>query len=75
MQSIVYEHFQHLHLIKKYQQFPINWLATTFYINYNIACAHISYKALAIKKKKIQRMLEILPIIKILKIRHLNIFQ
>ncbi|CAG8742007.1 2833_t:CDS:1, partial [Funneliformis caledonium] len=58
----------------KHQHLNINWTATSFYINDNVAATHISYEALVVRKKKIQRLLEMLSTIKILKKSHPDIF-
>src|SRR3954470_12884223 len=51
-----------------------HWLATSFALNDNIASGCTSYVASAIRKAKYQRMLEMLPTLKILKIRHPALF-
>ncbi|CAG8609074.1 5506_t:CDS:2 [Funneliformis caledonium] len=57
-----------------YQHLNINWYATSFCINDNIASAYTSYEASTVQKKKIQRLLEMLPTMEILKIRYPNIY-
>ena len=73
-QSIMYSNFQHLSVINKYHHLNIHWLATAFYLNDNIATACTSYEASAVKKKKIQRLIEFLPTMEVLKLRHPNVF-
>ncbi|CAG8745488.1 16575_t:CDS:1, partial [Funneliformis caledonium] len=60
-QSITLNNFQHLAVINKYHNLNIYWLAIAFYLNDNIANACTSYKASAVKKKKLQRLIELLP--------------
>ena len=73
-QSITYNNFQHLFVINKHHYLNIHWLATAFYLNDNIATARTSYEASAVKKKKYQRLMELLPTMEVLKVRHPNVF-
>ena len=64
-----------LHVNNKYQPFfKINWYATSFCLSDNVATNHTSYVASTTRMKKYQRLLEMLPTIEILKIRHPSLF-
>ena len=73
-----HKHLQHilsLHVLNKYRPFfKINWFATSFCLSDNVASNHTSYVASATRMKKFQRMLEMLPTVEILKIRHPSLF-
>src|SRR4051812_27388669 len=73
-QSIIYNNFHQLAIINKHHHLEINWLALTFYLNDNTAAARISYEASAVKKKKIQRLMKLLPTMEVLKVRHPQLF-
>ena len=73
-----HKHLQHilsLHVFSRYQPFfKINWIATSFCLSDNVATNHTSYVASATRMKKFQRLLEMLPTVEILKIRHPSLF-
>jgi hypothetical protein len=63
------------HVVNKYHPFfKINWFATSFCLNDNVATNHTSYVASTTRMKKFQRLLEMLPTVEILKIRHPSLF-
>jgi hypothetical protein len=69
------QQFITLYVFNKYTTvFQPNWFATSFCLNDNIAASHTIYIASTIRMKKFQRLLEMLPTIEVLKIRHPTLY-
>jgi hypothetical protein len=62
--------FLNLDIIAIYDTHDINWMITARYISDNIANSFTTYEASTLKAKKLQRLLELLPTMEVLKKRH-----
>ncbi|CAI2194538.1 13144_t:CDS:1 [Funneliformis geosporum] len=67
MQAETFSAFLNLNTINKYLNLDINWMVTIFCIKDNTASNATNYETSTLLKKKLQRVLEMLPTMETLK--------